>query len=272
MEKNLSKVALGSAIYAIIALEVAKNIKSLQINSFILFGIYGIIGLMLPTLFGVKKQKNIKLSKNGNHFVLLFGFSISVFINTAIYYIYRNNYYIFENKSFLNRFDLSIAITAPCYVLFIIVLWIFCDRVLYKRLIKENSEIVVVPIVSLVYAILLDNEYVLISVIFGFIAFLLAFLFSNSRISLYILFMKEILSQLFIFVYKYYEVYNLMHYFVFVLMIIAFFSFLAALDNLEDLVFYKQVQVINFAKIRPRDLKLLWFLVILIGYLFVLNI
>lgn len=294
MEKILSKKALGIAVYAIVILEITKNIKFLQINSFILFIIYGIIGLILPILLFNRKPKkkksnkeiskqeaffqklmkrkyaNQKKEKLFQKFVFKFGFSMCIFINTSIYYIYQTNYYIFENKSFFNRFTNSVGVTLPVYCIFIITLWVFCDKLLYRILVRENNKIIAVLIVSVIYAILLDNQFVVISIIYGIIAFSLSSMTSNSKASLYILSLKEISTIFYLFLYKYYEAYELMHYFVFIITCIAFFVLLSSFENLKYINIYREEKL--FEKIEKDELKILWILVILIGYIFVVNI
>ena len=271
LKSNPSNFAFIIIIYSIIILEISKNIKIQQINSFNLLLIYGIMGLLLPLLFFKEKQKYEKLTKLSKRFAVLCCFSLSLFNQVIIYYVNKDDYFNLIERSPLNQSNLSTLTNIIIYFIFATLVYLFCNNIIYARIIKENNEIISIIMCGICFAILNNSSTFIVNFIFGVTVFSLVFALSNSKIALMYIYINAILNMIFVFIYRLYSSFDIIHYFVFFMVILSFVVFSKSLNYLESLLFYKKIKLFSLESVNKANLKVIWFIIILIGYIFVIN-
>ena len=271
LKSNPSNFAFIIIIYSIIILEISKNIKIQQINTFNLFLIYGIMGLILPVLFFREKQECEKLTKLAKRFAFLFCLGMSLLNQAITYYVYSDGYFNLIENSAISHSNYSAFSNITIYLIFTTIVFLFCNNVIYARIIKENNEIVSVVLCAACFAIINNSNSFGINFIFGVTVFSVAYALSNAKIALAYIYINSILHIIFVFIYKLYSSFDIMHYFVFLMIVLAFLILNKALNYLESLLFYKKIKLFSFESINKANLKVIWFIIILIGYIFVIN-
>ncbi|MFI3226922.1 MAG: hypothetical protein R3Y09_05845 [Clostridia bacterium] len=236
-----------------------------QYNSFIFLSLYAIIGFVLPILINIKclKKPENKFDKNSIKFSIFFGIGISMIIESVTFYIFEDTFLTIVQSSLTSNLEFTLPINIAIVLAFCLIVVIYFTGIL-TTLMKEYCPLYCILACATAFSIMYNGNTFK-NIVLGFIIFYSLALFSQMKIPIILLSISSLVAILFENIYSKYYAFGIMHYYNFAFIVVGFFFILKAIKVMEKIMFYYKLQTIKFVSLTQKEMKIIWFAVLLLG-------
>lgn len=243
----------------------SKSYSFPQYNRFIFFGIYVIIGFALPILINLKNIKKPvnKFDKNLFAFSIYFSVGFSMILESVIYYIFSDSFLSITQNSWATSMEFSLPLNVLVILAFCIIMVVYFTSIL-NVLLTEFAPIYCILVTAIAFAMMFHGNMVK-NLVLGLMFSMFIVQFSHMKIPIILLFSSTASNVLFEYIYGKYFPFGLMHYYNFIFVIIGFFLIMKSLKSMEKIMFYYKFKSVKLISIKQREMKIVWFAVLLIG-------
>ncbi|MFI3115002.1 MAG: hypothetical protein R3Y12_02540 [Clostridia bacterium] len=258
-----------SIIYTImimyLTIIISKNYSFSKYNWYIFLTFYAIIGFIIPTCINFKNLRPTenKIDKNLRAFTINFSIGYALILEVIIYYLYQNKYREIVENSLILNLEFNIITNIFVVLVFIVIVCIYYMNAIQVLQQKYSGTSCIVACV-LAFAITYDNN-TLKNVFLGVAIFYFLSSFSQIKMAIALLSASTLAGFVLESLYRSYANFGIMHYFVFIYVVIGFIFLIKAIKIMETVVLYYRFNQKKIKRITSKELEIIWFSVLLLG-------
>lgn len=219
--------------------------------------IYMFLGLLVPMFKNYKPIKKKNIDKNYLKFSLNFALGFSFIIEGIMFY--TSDFAQISKKSYMSSIDFGEFSNIFVFLCFCIVIVLYFTQII-DELNKKNPQLLTVFMCSTAFSIMYDGD-IFKNFIIGFLIFYSYTAFGYHRIPVIMILISVSVNFLFESIYLTYYAFGIMHYFIFIFVVVGFVFLLKAIDIMDKILFYYKFE----KKGKLIDTRILWFASLLLG-------